>query len=309
MHSISNCGFLQGGSCLLGSNPCFIFPKVVFYVRDLQKQKAQEATFFLTMPSLIHLILSLTTIIVSSLAYLDSFDVKAGDVTQPLIETAVADNPDGLGNPTLGFDVTSEADDWRKIADTSNGGTGQAIVPEQNDHRCSNTDKRRREIGKSCSFNGAPLELRPYSAQERKPSSRGQFRKTKPRKKETTPGSSETPPTTTQDLDCPSSSWAVCGANEPLQDFLNPGTFREVPWLLDKIPPIIEVQLFCRYCASARWKCDFPWIYFINTKQAQCAGYPQNQCDTTEGRELPMCCKRVELRVSAFTHANNSAFY
>ncbi|MCJ1346110.1 hypothetical protein MMC31_004322 [Peltigera leucophlebia] len=228
------------------------------------------------MPSLIHLILSLTTIIVSSLAYLDSFDVKAGDVTQPLIETAVADNPDGLGNPTLGFDVTSEADDWRKIADTSNGGTGQAVVPEQNDHRCSNTDKRRREIGKSCSFNGAPLELRPYSAQERKPSSRGQFRKTKPRKKEATPGSSETPPTTTQDLDCPPGSWAVCGANEPLQDFLNPGTFREVPWLLDKIPPIIEVQLFCRY-----------W-------------YPQNQCDTTEGRELPMCCKRVELRSSEF---------
>lgn len=203
------------------------------------------------MPSLINLVLSLTAIIISSLVYSDGFDVRTGDVAQPLRrETAVADTPDGLGNPTFGFDVTSEAEDWTKIADNSNRGSEQAVVAEPDNHRCFNTNKIRREIGKSCPFNGAPLELRHFSAQERKPSSRGQSRKTRPRKNEATPGSSETPQST-RDLNCPPGSWAVCGANEPMHDFLNPGIFREVPWLLENIPQIIELQNFCRYCASA----------------------------------------------------------
>ena len=205
------------------------------------------------MPSLIHHILSLTTIIAFSLAYSDGFDVKAGDVAQPLIETLVADTPDGLGNPTLGFDLTSEAD-------TSNGGTGQAVEAGPNNHGCSNANRRRREIGKSCSFDGAPLELRPFSAQEKKPNSEGQFRKTRQRKKEAAPGSSETPGST-QDLGCPPGSWAVCGANELIQDFFNPGTFREMPWALDNIPSIIEVQHFCRYCASAGLWLSLDFIY------------------------------------------------
>lgn len=202
------------------------------------------------MPSLIHHILSLTTVIGFSLTYSDGFDVKVGDVAQSLIETPVADTPDGLENPTLGFDAPGEADDWTKIADTSNGGTAQAVAAEPNNQACSNTNIRRREIGNFCPFNGTPLELSPFSAQEKKPNSGARFRKTRQRKKKVTPGSSEVPGSN-QDLGCPSGLWAVCGANELVQDFLNPGTSHVVPWTLDNIPPTIDIQDFCRYCASA----------------------------------------------------------
>lgn len=202
------------------------------------------------MQLLIHYTFLLTTIIIFPFAYSDGSDAKAGEVAQPLIGTPRADTPDGLGNPALSLDRTGEADDWKKIADTSSGRTGQVIVAEPNNHGCSSSKQRRREIGNSCSFEGALFELRPSSAQERKPKSVGQFRKTRQRKKEATPGSSATP-VSAQDLNCPPDSRAVCGANELVQDYLNPGTFREVPWLLDYIPPIIELQTFCRYCASA----------------------------------------------------------
>lgn len=201
------------------------------------------------MPSLIHHILSLTTVIVFSLAYSDGLDVNVRDVAQSLIEAPVADTPDGLGNPTLGFDAPGEADDWTKIADTSNGGTAQAVAAEPNNDVCSNTNIRRRETGKFCSFDGTPLELSPSSAQERKPS-RGQFRKTRPRKKKATPGSPEAPGSS-QDFGCPPGLSAVCGANELMRDPLSPGTSRIVPWNLGNIPPIIEVLDFCRYCTSA----------------------------------------------------------
>lgn len=194
-------------------------------------------------------VFSLTTIIILSLAGSDGSDPKAGAVAQPLVEPPRADTPDGLENPALGLDPTGEADDWEKIADSGSGRTGQVpVVPvaEPNNHGCSNSKKRRREIGQSCSFDG----LRPSSAQERNPKGGGQFRKTRQRKKEATPGSSATP-ISAQDLKCPPDSWAVCGANELMQDYLNPGTFREVPWPLDNIPPIVELQTFCRYCASA----------------------------------------------------------
>lgn len=199
---------------------------------------------------LIHHIFSLTTIIVFSLAYSDGSDAKAGEVAQPLVARPRADTPDGLGNSALGLDPTGEADDRKNTADTSNDRTGQVVVAEPNNHGCSYTNKGRREIGKSCSFDGALFEFRPPSAQEKKPKSRGQFRKTRQPKKEATPGSSATP-VSTQDFNCPSDSWAVCGANELIQNYLNPGTFHEVPWLLDNIPPIIELQSFCRYCVSA----------------------------------------------------------
>lgn len=252
---------------------------------------------------LIHHIFSLTTIIVFSLAYSDGSNAKVGEATQPLLETPRADTPDGLGNPALGLDPTGEADDWKNIADTSNDRTGQMVVAEPNNHGCSNTKLRRREIGKSCLFDSELFELRPSSAQEKKPKSGGQFRKTtRQRKKGATSGSSATP-VSIQDLKCPADLRAVCGARELMQDYLNPGTFREAPWLLDNIPPIIELQSFCRYCASAGLL-----DLLNNYLQNQCTGFPQNQCDTTEGRELLMCCKRVELRVSAFTQAKISAF-
>lgn len=214
------------------------------------QREAYETTFFLTMILLIHHFFSLTIIILFSLAYSDGSDAKAGEVAQPLVERPRADTPDGLENSALGLDPMGEADDWKNIADTSNDRTRQVVVAEPNNHECSNTNKRRREVGKSCSFDGALFEFRPSSAQEKKPTSRGQFRKTRQRKKAAAPGSSATP-VSTQDLNCPSDSWAVCGANELIQDYLNPGTFREVPWVLDNIPPIIELQSFCRYCASA----------------------------------------------------------
>lgn len=68
-----------------------------------------------------------------------------------------------MGNPTLDFDAPGEADDWTKIADTSNGGTAQAVAAEPNNDVCSNTNIRRRETGKFCSFDGTPLELSPSS--------------------------------------------------------------------------------------------------------------------------------------------------
>lgn len=196
------------------------------------------------MPSLIHHILSLTTVIVFSLAYSNGLDVNVRDVAQSVIEAPVADTPDGLGNPTL------EADDWTKTADTSNGGTAQAVAAEPNNDVCSNTNIRRRETGKSCSFDGTPLELSPSSAQERKPNSGGQFRKTRPRKKKATPGSPEAPGSS-QDFGCPPGLSAVCGANGLMRDPSSPGTSHMVPWNLGNIPPIIEVLDFCRYCTSA----------------------------------------------------------
>lgn len=219
------------------------------------QRQVYETTFLLTMILLIHHIFSLTTIIVFSLAYSDGSDAKAGEVAQPLVERRRADTPDGLGNSALGFDSTGEAGDWKKIADTSNDRTGQVVVAEPNNHGCSNTNKRRRELGISCSFDEALSEFRPPSAQEKKPQSRGQVRKTRQGKKGATPESSATP-VSSQDLNCPSDSWAVCGANELIQDYLNPGTFREVPWLLDNIPPIIELQSFCRHCESAGQLCS-----------------------------------------------------
>lgn len=213
-------------------------------------QKTLRNYIFLTMPSLIQRILSLTIIIFFSLAYSDGFDVKAGDVAQPLMETPGADTLDRLGNPTLGLEATGEADDWGKIADTNYGSTRQAVVAEPNNHGCSNTNGRRREIGESCPFNGAPLELRPFSAQERKSTSGEQLRKARSRKKGAIPGSPATPGPT-RDPNCPPGSWAVCGASDLIHDFLNPGTYHEVPWPLDNIPSIIEVQHFCRFCALA----------------------------------------------------------
>lgn len=242
-------------------------------VRALKEKPMKLHTFLLTMIPLIPHIFSLTTIIVFSLAYSDGSDAKAGDVAQPLVERPRADTPDGLGNYALGLDPTGEADDWKKIADTSNDRTGQVvvIVAEPNNHGCSNTNKRRREIGRSCSFDQALSEFRPSSAQEKKPKSQGQFRNTRQRKKEATPEGSATP-VSSQDLNCPSDSWAVCGANELIQNYLNPGNFREVPWLLDNIPPIIELQRFCRYCESAGLL-DLLYIYLLTNPIGQ--GFPK----------------------------------
>ena len=97
MYSISRFGFCVSKSSSV-SNPSFIFPEVILYVRELKK----KLSFFLTMQLLILHVFSLTTIIILSLAGSDGSDPKAGAVAQPLVEPPHADTPDGLENPALG---------------------------------------------------------------------------------------------------------------------------------------------------------------------------------------------------------------
>lgn len=199
------------------------------------------------MPSVVSQILSLTTIIILSLAQLNDFDLAAEYVAHS--PTNPVASLDGSGGLALGLGTSGEADVSGKFSDPQSVGIAQTVVARPDTFGCSKGRKRRRGDESFCPSTNT--KMNPSSQQnspqnsDRQPSNE----ETGKRKQQETP---QGMPGFAPELEnsCLEDHITICAAPNLLESTLKPGTYDIIPWLGHNIPQTIDIQEYSRFCAS-----------------------------------------------------------
>lgn len=199
------------------------------------------------MPSVVSQILSLTTIIILSLAQPNDFGLVAENVAQSLTDPVAS--LDGSGGLALGLGTSGEADVSDKFSDAKGVGIAQTVVARPDTYGCSKGRKRRRGDETFCS--PTDTKTNPSSQQNNPQTSDGQpsNEETGKQKQQGTPeGMRVFAPVAGSS--CPEEHFPICAAPNLLEDPLAPGTYNSIPWVRHNIPQIIDIQEYSRFCAS-----------------------------------------------------------
>ena len=198
------------------------------------------------MPSFVYQVLSLTTIIILSLAQPDGFDLTTSNVAQSLIDPVAS--LDGLNVPAVGFGTSSNADVSGTNLDANSVGSAQVVVASPDTHGCSKDKRRRRRDKTSCPSTDIAV---PSSQQDKPQNSDGQPSdgETGQENQQETP---ESIPSFAPELEvsCPEKHFPICAAPNMLENPSAPGTFVYIPWVGHNIPQTLDVQEYSRFCAS-----------------------------------------------------------
>lgn len=199
------------------------------------------------MPSVVTQILSLTTIILLSLAQPNGFDVAAENFAQPLADPVA--NLDGLGGLALGLGASGEADVSGKIPDARSAGIAQVVVARPDAHGCSKGRKRRRGDETFCSSTDTKA---PPSSQQKNPQNSDGEPSNAETGQQKQPETPESMPVLAPVLEasCPEDHFPICAAPNLLENPLAPGTYTAIPWVGHNVPQIIDIEEYSRFCAS-----------------------------------------------------------
>lgn len=195
------------------------------------------------MPSFVYQVLSLTTIIILSLAQPNSFDLTTSNLAQSLVDPVAI--LDGSNVPALGFgtDVSGTNLDPNSVR------IAQVVVARPDANGCSKGKRRRRRDENSCP--STDIKVPPSSQQNKPQNSDGQ-----PSNGETRQGkqqnSLESMPAFAPELEfsCPEDHFPICAAPNLLGNPSAPGTFDTIPWIGHNIPQTIDIEEYSRFCAS-----------------------------------------------------------
>lgn len=208
------------------------------------------------MPSFVYQVLSLTTIIILSLAQANGLDLTTSNninVAQSLFDPVA--NLDGSNVPALEYGTTSNADVSGINLDAHSVAIAQGVVARPDTHGCSNGQRRRRRDETSCP--STDIEVPPSSQQNspqnsvEQPSNEDTGLKEQQDTPESMPAYAPV-----SESSCPDEHFPICAAPNLLENPSAPGTFDTIPWVGYNIPQTIDISEYSRFCASI-WAADF----------------------------------------------------
>ena len=241
----------RAGEVLLGKLLNISFPSqgwLVYKVGSYPVSLPDSSPYIqdLMMPSFVYQVLSLTTIIILSLAQPDGFDLTTRNVAQSLIDPVAS--LDGLNVAALGFGTSSNADVSSSNLDANSVGSAQVVVARPDAHSCSKGKRRRRRDETSCQS----TDIAVPSSQQNKPQNSDEQpsdEKTGQENQQDTPdGVPSFAPVL--EVSCPEKHFPICAAPNMLENPSAPGTYTYIPWVGHNIPQTIDVQEYSRFCAS-----------------------------------------------------------
>lgn len=199
------------------------------------------------MPSFVYQVLSVTSLIILSLAQANGLDLTTSN--------NVIDPVANLDVPALEFDTTSNADVSGTNLDAKSVEVAQVVVARPDADRCSKGKGRRRRDETSCP--SKDIEV-PLSSQQKKPQNSDEQpsngdtgQKKQQDAPESLPAYAPVP-----ESSCPEEHFPICAAPNLLENPSAPGTFDTIPWVGYNIPQTIDISEYSRFCASI-WATDF----------------------------------------------------